>query len=215
MRVMAIWVLPVNYLLGSLPCGLVVTWLFRGVDLRKYGSGNIGATNVSRVAGFFPALLAGVGDALKGFLGAYLALRFLSSSPMLFFLATFLVVVGHDWSLFLRFGGGKGVATTLGVLFCLSWQAALLCFLVWVVMVAITRYSSLGSLSGALAMPILLFLFRRPQAFVWWGIFAAALVFLRHKDNIRRLVHRQELKIGERRSEGHGRGHSGVERGEL
>lgn len=207
---MAVWVFPVNYLLGSLPFGLLVTWMFRGVDLRKYGSGNIGATNVSRVAGFFPALLAGVGDALKGFLGAYLAFRFLGMSP-LFLLATFLVVVGHDWSCFLRFRGGKGVATTLGVLFFLSWQAALTCFLVWVFTVALTRYSSLGSLSGAAAMPVLLFLLHRPPVFVWWGILAAACVFLRHKDNIRRLVRGEELKIGEKgRGEG-GRRNFGIE----
>lgn len=203
-------VFPVNYFLGSFPCGLVVTWLFRGVDLRKYGSGNIGATNVSRVAGFFPALLAGVGDALKGFFGAYLAFRFLGTSP-LFLGATFLVIVGHDWSCFLQFRGGKGVATTLGVLFFLSWQAALLCFCIWVLVVLLTRYSSLGSMSGAAAMPILLFLFRRPSVFVWWGIVAALCVFIRHKDNIRRLLEGKELKIGEKGRGGHGRGSIGID----
>lgn len=203
-------VFPVNYLLGSLPCGLVVTWVFRGVDLRKYGSGNIGATNVSRVAGFFPALLAGVGDALKGFLGAYLAFRFLGTSP-LFLIAAFLVVVGHDWSCFLRFRGGKGVATTLGVLFFLSWQVALLCFLVWIFVVVLTRYSSLGSLSGAAAMPILLFLFHRPSVFVWWGIPAAACVFVKHKDNIFRLIQGKELKIGEKGRGRNERGSFGIE----
>lgn len=197
MNPVAFLVFPINYLLGSLPCGFIVTWVLRGVDLRKYGSGNIGATNVSRVAGFFPALLAGVGDALKGFLGAYLAFRFFGTSP-LFLLAAFLVVVGHDWSCFLKFKGGKGVATTLGVLFFLSWQVALLCFLTWVLVVVFTRYSSLGSLSGAAAMPGLLLLFHRPFVFVWWGILAALLVFIRHKDNLRRLLQGKELKIGEK-----------------
>lgn len=210
MSAVAVWIFPVNYLLGSLPCGLLVTWAFRGVDLRKYGSGNIGATNVSRVAGFFPALLAGVGDALKGFLGAYLAFRFFGVSP-LFLVAAFLVIVGHDWSCFLKFRGGKGVATTLGVLFFLSWQAALLCFLTWVLMVVLTRYSSLGSLSGAAAMPVFLLLFHRPPVFIWWGILAAICVFVRHKDNIRRLVQGKELKIGEKgRGEG-GRRNFGIE----
>lgn len=210
MSALVFLVFPVNYLLGSLPCGLIITRVLRGVDLRKYGSGNIGATNVSRVAGFFPALLAGVGDALKGFLGAYLAFRFLGTSP-LFLLAAFLVVAGHDWSCFLRFRGGKGVATTLGVLFFLSWQAALLCFLTWVFVVALTRYSSLGSLSGAAAMPVLLFLLRRPPVFVWWGILAAFLVFLRHKDNIRRLLQGKELKIGEKGRGGNERRSLGIE----
>jgi len=191
------WVLPLNYLLGSFPCGLVVGWITKGVDIREYGSGSIGATNVSRVAGFLPALIAGVGDASKGFLGAYLATRFLPD-PYLWFLALFLLIVGHDWSIFLRFRGGKGVATTLGILFYLSWEAALLCFLVWVVMASITRYSSVGSLSGALLMPVFLYLWGKPPEFIVWGIFAAALVFWRHKGNIQRLIQGKELKMGQK-----------------
>jgi glycerol-3-phosphate acyltransferase PlsY len=191
------WVLPLNYLLGSLPCGLIVGWIVKGVDIRKYGSGSIGATNVSRVAGFLPALIAGVGDAAKGFLGAYLATHFLPN-PYLWFLALFLLILGHDWSIFLRFQGGKGVATTLGILFYLSWESAILCFLTWIVMASITRYSSLGSLSGALLMPVFLYLFGKPPEFIIWGIFAAALVFWRHKGNIQRLIHGQELKMGQK-----------------
>lgn len=191
------WVLPLNYLLGSFPCGLIVGWITKGVDIREYGSGSIGATNVSRVAGFLPALIAGVGDASKGFLGAYLATRFLPD-PYLWFLALFLLIVGHDWSIFLRFRGGKGVATTLGILFYLSWEAALLCFLVWVVMASITRYSSVGSLSGALLMPVFLYLWGKPPEFIVWGIFAAALVFWRHKGNIQRLIQGKELKMGQK-----------------
>ena len=191
------WVLPLNYLLGSFPCGLIVGWIAKGVDIRKYGSGSIGATNVSRVAGFLPALIAGVGDALKGFLGAYLATRFLPN-PYLWFLALFLLIIGHDWSIFLRFRGGKGVATTLGILFYLSWESAILCFLAWIIMASITRYSSLGSLSGALLMPIFLYLFGKPPEFIIWGIFAAALVFWRHKGNIQRLIKGKELKMGQK-----------------
>jgi len=191
------WVLPLNYLLGSFPCGLIVGWIAKGVDIRKYGSGSIGATNVSRVAGFLPALIAGVGDALKGFLGAYLATRFLPN-PYLWFVALFLLIIGHDWSIFLRFRGGKGVATTLGILFYLSWESAILCFLAWIIMASITHYSSLGSLSGALLMPIFLYLFGKPPEFIIWGIFAAALVFWRHKGNIQRLIKGKELKMGQK-----------------
>lgn len=198
------WVLPLNYFLGSLPCGLLIAFLAKGVDIRKYGSGNVGATNVSRVAGFLPALIAGVGDALKGFVGAYLATHFLPY-PLLSFLGIFLVVAGHDWSIFLRFRGGKGVATTLGILFYLSWQAALLCFLIWVGVVLLSRYSSLGSLSGALMMPILLAVFRRPWWFIAWGIFAAGIVFWKHKENISRLLKGKELKIGQKGREENGK----------
>jgi len=191
-------ILIVNYLLGSLPCGLIVGWVLRGVDIRKFGSGNIGATNVSRVVGFKGALLAGVLDALKGFVGAYLASIFLPH-PGWWLVAVFLIVIGHNWSIFLGFKGGKGVATTLGVLFYLSWPAASLCFLAWVVAVALTRYSSLGSLTGAALMPIFLVLFGRPWHFVFWGILAAVLVFIRHRENIRRLISGQELKIGQKK----------------
>lgn len=204
MRAVNYWVLPLNYFLGSLPCGLLVGFLVKGVDIRKYGSGNVGATNVSRVAGFLPALVAGVGDALKGFVGAYLATSFLPH-PLLWFVGMFLVIAGHDWSVFLRFRGGKGVATTLGILFYLSWQAALLCFLAWVVAVLLTRYSSLGSLAGALGMPIFLVLFGKPERFIAWGIFAAGMVFWRHKDNIVRLLQGRELKIGQKGRESNGK----------
>ena len=191
------WVLPLNYLLGSLPCGVLVVRITKGVDIREYGSGSIGATNVSRVAGFLPALIAGVGDALKGFLGAYLATRFLSD-PYLWFLALFFLIIGHDRSIFLRFKGGKGVATTLGILLFLSWESALLCFLTWVIMASITHYSSVGSLSGALLMPVFLYLWGNPLHFVLWGIFAAALVFWRHKENIKRLIQGKELRMGQK-----------------
>ena len=135
-----------------------------------------------QVLGFTPALLAGIADALKGFLGAYLATRFIQN-PFLWFLAVFMIVIGHNWSVFLRFKGGKGVATTVGILFYLSYQAAIISFLSWIGMVLISRYSSLGSLTGALLMPIGLYLFNKPPEIIWWGIFACALVFLRHSEN--------------------------------
>ena len=197
------WVLVTNYLLGSLPFGIIIGWLFKRVDIRKYGSGNIGATNVSRVAGFVPALLAGVADALKGFLGAYLSTRFIQH-PVLWFFAAFMIVIGHNWSVFLHFKGGKGVATTVGILFYLSYQAAIISFLSWVGMVLISRYSSLGSLTGALLMPIGLYFFRRPEEYIWWGIFACALVFFRHSENISRLIAGKEHKIGKKGRESHG-----------
>lgn len=191
-------ILIINYLLGSLPCGLIVGWVMRGVDVRKFGSGNIGATNVSRVVGFKGALLSGILDALKGFLGAYLATSFLPNN-FWWLVAVFLIVVGHNWPVFLGFKGGKGVATTLGVLFYLSWLAAFLCFLSWVIVVTLTRYSSLGSLIGAALMPIFLILFNYPRHFIFWGILATALVFIRHRENIRRLAAGKELKIGQKK----------------
>jgi len=191
------WVLGINYLLGSLPFGVIIGWLLKGIDIRKYGSGNIGATNVSRVLGFVPALLAGIADALKGFLGVYLATHFVQK-PVLWFLAVFMIVIGHNWSVFLHFKGGKGVATTVGILFYLSYQAAIISFLSWIGVVLISRYSSLGSLTGAVLMPVSLYFFKKPPVVVWWGIFACALVFLRHSENIKRLIGGKERKIGKK-----------------
>ncbi|HSV32417.1 MAG TPA: glycerol-3-phosphate 1-O-acyltransferase PlsY [Atribacteraceae bacterium] len=191
------WVLPVNYLIGSLPFGLLLGWLVRGVDIRKYGSGNIGATNLFRVAGFAPGVLSGVCDALKGFVGAYLATRFVPD-PYLWLAAVLLIVVGHNWSCFLGFKGGKGVATTLGVVFYLSWPTGIICFLSWILTVAVSRYSSLGSLMGAILMPVFLYVFQEKSTAIWWGILTGGLVFLRHKENLRRLYQGKELKIGQK-----------------
>ena len=189
------WIVPFNYLLGSMPFGILIGWLTRGVDIRKYGSGNIGATNVARVAGPLAAVSSGVADALKGFAGTYLATQVIPS-PYVWFVAVFVIVIGHNWSVFLRFKGGKGVATTLGVVFALSWQVGILCFLSWIVMVLMFRYSSLGSLTGAAAMPVFFFLFRHPPQYFLWGILAAGLVFWRHKDNLYRLCTGKERKLG-------------------
>lgn len=192
------WVFPVNYLLGSFPCGLLIGWLVKGVDIRRVGSGNIGATNVSRVTGFAPAVIAGVLDAFKGLLAAFLATHFISH-PGWWVLAMIAVVVGHDWSIFLGFKGGKGVATTLGSLLFVSWPSALLCLASWIVIAGVSRYASLGSLIGALLMPIFLLLFGHPFYQVGWGIFAAGLVFWRHEKNIKRLIRGEELRMGQKK----------------
>lgn len=189
---------PVNYLLGSFPCGLLIGWLVKGVDIRRVGSGNIGATNVSRITGFTPALVAGVLDALKGVLAAFLATNFVPH-PGWWILAMIAVIVGHDWSIFLGFKGGKGVATTLGSLVFVSWFSALLCFLSWIVVAGVSRYASLGSLVGALLMPILLLIFDYPFYQIGWGIFAAGLVFWRHEKNIKRLIQGKELRMGQKK----------------
>lgn len=189
------WMVPLNYLFGSVPFGVLIGWFMRGVDIRQYGSGNIGATNVARVAGPLAAVSSGVADALKGLGGVYLANQAVSSS-FLWFIAIFAIIAGHNWSVFLRFKGGKGVATTFGIVFALSWQVGILCFLSWFGMVAFFRYSSLGSLTAAAALPVFLFLLGHPPHYIWWGILAAALVFWRHKENIYRLYTGKERKIG-------------------
>src|SRR5690606_11117346 len=147
-----IWSAVIGYLVGSIPIGfLVVRQLYR-IDIRRYGSGNIGFTNVFRTAGLAPGLVVLAGDSLKGVRAVRLG-RWLGgeTAGMLGGLAA---IAGHNWSLFLRFSGGRGVATGAGVFLALAPKVLAVAALIWVLTVACTRYVSLGSILGAISVPI-------------------------------------------------------------
>ncbi len=181
------------YVAGSIPFGVVVARL-KGVDLRKVGSGNIGATNVARALGKGWAVVVLAADAAKGFVPVWLGRR-LGLPPSVVALAGFIAIVGHMFTIFLRGRGGKGVATSLGVALALSPVAALLGFGVYIVVFAATRLSSLGSLLGVWTFS-LYFVFRYAPAapFVGLAIGGAALVTLRHRENIGRLLRGEEKR---------------------
>ena len=185
------------YFIGALPTGLVLVRVLRGEDIRKYGSGNIGAANVLRVAG--PAVAAAVllVDVLKGLVPVLLALR-AGLAPWAVVAAGLAAIGGHNWSIFLGFRGGKGIATSFGVLAGLSLPAALVAAIVWVVAVAITRFSSLGSLLAAVSVPIMLWRLRTSPEYVAFGIIASVFAIYRHRANIQRLVAGTELRITDR-----------------
>lgn len=174
------------YLIGSIPFSYLLA-RSKGIDLRKVGSGNIGATNVGRVLGRRYWALALLLDLGKGLLAAWLAR--LWELPL--WLAG-LAVIGHDWSLFLHFTGGKGVATTLGVLAMASWEALLIALFVWVLLVKITGYASAASLSALASIPLFVWAFTRSPALT--GLFAALwlLSLYRHRENLRRLLRGEE-----------------------
>jgi len=216
-----VWVLA-GYLCGAIPFGLLVGRA-KGVDVRAHGSGNIGATNVGRVLGRGYGLLVFVLDLLKGLGPVVLAGQWLSagtlaanpalpaSSSALFWVAVAAAcIVGHMFPVYLKFKGGKGVATSLGVLLGIYpyfTVPALIAFGLWIVLTGITRYVSLGSMAAAVAFPIIFALAARIQGETWgtgrqlWPMYmftivVAALVVYRHRGNLRRLLAGTESKIG-------------------
>jgi glycerol-3-phosphate acyltransferase PlsY len=194
---MAPAVIVLAYFIGALPTGLVLVRVLRGEDIRQHGSGNIGAVNVLRVAG--PAVAAAVllVDVLKGLVPVLVAFR-AGLAPWAVVAAGLAAIAGHNWSVFLGFRGGKGIATSFGVLAGLSLQAALVAAAVWIVVVAITRFSSLGSLLAVVSVPIMLWRLRTPPEYVAFGIIASLFAIYRHRANIQRLVAGTELRVTDR-----------------
>jgi glycerol-3-phosphate acyltransferase PlsY len=181
------------YLVGAFPTGVLLARA-RGIDLRKVGSGNIGATNVGRAMGKRWAAVVLVIDAAKGFLPV-IAARALGLGPWVEAAAGVAAVVGHSYNVFLRGQGGKGVATSLGGAIAISPAAAAIAFALYALIYVAFRISSLGSLSGVISFPAaLLLLGHRHPAYLAFAAAAALVVVLRHRDNLRRLVRGEELK---------------------
>ena len=193
--------IPLSYLLGALPFGLILGKLFGGVDVREYGSGKTGMTNVMRTAGVPAAALSLVLDMGKSMLAVGLALIFFRETPGAHAAAAIAVLIGHNWSVFIGFRGGRGTAPGWGGLIVLSPWSGLVAGLVGVPCVAISRYVSLGSimgtLSGVLTLAILIALGRAPVEYLAYVVVGAALVIGLHKDNIQRLISGTERKIGQ------------------
>ena len=183
-----------GYVFGSIPCGLWLVQAFHGIDIRKYGSGNIGTTNVFRTVGPKTAAAVLAGDMMKGILALHIISKF-SADPVIVAVAALGALLGHNYSLFLGFKGGKGVATGLGLfLYMLPWGAAAgLC--VWIIIVLITRYVSLGSVIAAIVAASAGWYLNYPAPFAVFGTLACLFVIIRHKDNIRRLLNGTESKI--------------------
>jgi glycerol-3-phosphate acyltransferase PlsY len=187
-----------SYVIGSIPNGLILGKAIWGVDLREHGSKNIGATNAWRTIGKPAGISIFVLDMLKGFLGAGLGIYYAGGfpdHPEYGVICGILAVVGHSWSLFLKFKGGKSVSTGLGVLIMLMPVVAAIVFLVWLAIVFVTRYVSLGSIVGAALVPVLALIFDMPMVYIGFGTLAAIFIIYRHKSNIERLLNGTESKI--------------------
>ena len=191
-----------GYLLGSIPFGLVLTRMAGLGDIRKMGSGNIGATNVLRTGHKFLAFLTLIGDCGKGAAAVLLFTYVVGPNmggPEQGIFAGAAAVIGHMFPLWLRFKGGKGVATTLGTLAAVNWIMGLAAALTWLVMAMIFRYSSLSALVALLVAPLAAFYIAHNTGAGWLAIFLAIIVWCAHHANIRRLIKGTEPKIGQKK----------------
>ncbi|MGQ9525714.1 MAG: glycerol-3-phosphate 1-O-acyltransferase PlsY [Armatimonadota bacterium] len=187
------------YLIGGIPFGLLVCRWWSGYDPRDYGSGNIGATNVYRLLGpkgFAAVLLL---DAGKGYT-AVLAGRLVatSGSHWITVMCAVCTILGANWSVYLKFRGGKGVGVSLGAGTAVMWKVTLLALAVWIVVVAATRYVSLSSMAAAVSVPVLAVVLNEPLPHRVFGAVLAVFILVRHVSNIRRLLAGTEPKFGAR-----------------
>ena len=186
------------YLIAAIPTGVVLTRLMGLDDVRSKGSGNIGATNVYRVAGKLPGILTLAGDILKGFLPLLAVQLWLTPTPGQLGLAGVVAIIGHCYPIYLRFKGGKGVATAFGIFLVLDPVALLGGCLAFLTAVALTRYISLGSTLAAIIVPLLTLLLGRPLPLLLGSCAIGALIVWRHRDNIKRLWTGTENRFGAR-----------------
>ena len=191
---MDILAIVIGYLLGAIPFGLIVGKNIYGIDLREHGSNNTGATNAFRVLGPMPALFVGIPDMLKGVLAVYFA-QLLSANPVIMVVAGIAAICGHNWSMWMKFRGGRGVATSGGVLLMLAPKVVGIVLVVFIILVAITRYVSLGSVTGGILVPFLMWYFEYPLVIKIFGIVVAIFIVLRHRANIKRLLNGTENKV--------------------
>jgi acyl phosphate:glycerol-3-phosphate acyltransferase len=184
-----------GYILGSIPVGYIFCKISRNIDIRKYGSGNIGATNVYRIVGMGSAILVLALDILKGFIPVYLV-KYVVDTPSVMVIATgIMTVLGHNFSVFLKGKGGKGVATSFGVIVGIFPVAAFFSFLVWLTVVFLTHYISAGSIMAALFLPVFIFFLQKNTVYTITGIVIFLLIIFTHRANIKRLIKKQEHKI--------------------
>ena len=190
----------ISYFIGSLPTGYLAAKFVKGIDIRTIGSGSIGATNVRRLLGQGWAVFVALVDMLKGALALLLAAHAgTASSPELLALSAFAVVIGHNYPIWLKFKGGKGVATTYGTMFFVwpynSFAIVLMCGAVWYGVMKASRYVSLASMLSLACMPIFFYMLSAPIPFTLLAAALAALSIFRHRSNIVRLLNGNENKV--------------------
>ena len=187
-----------SYLIGSIPTGYIIVKTFTGQDIRTIGSGSTGATNVKRVMGkkwFFITLLL---DAFKGALPVVLTAIFAKTFTdigLLPVLASVAVILGHSKSIFLKFTGGKSVASGVGTILALNWQVGLIIAVIWGTVTFFTRYVSVGSIVALALSPLIMWSFKAPIAYVWYCALGALYIIWLHRTNIQRLIKGEENKV--------------------
>lgn len=186
-----------GYLVGAVPFGVLIGQRAAGVDIRRLGSGNTGATNALRVLGPRAAAAVLAMDIAKGIAAVFIG-RWLVGGDIVPLLSGLAAVVGHNWSVFLRFGGGKGVATTVGVVIASMPLVATIAIAVFLITVTVTGYVSVGSLTMAVLLPLLAWFLKNPSPHVAFVAMLALIMLWRHRSNIVRLIEGRENKLGRR-----------------
>ena len=185
----------IGYIFGSIPSGLVLVKMVCGIDIREYGSKNIGTTNVFRTVGGRMASIVLVADVVKGILAVLLVRYVFDSNLHLELFTAIAALLGHNYSMFLGFKGGRGVATGLGLILLFMPDVCIFSFTVWLVIVFVTRYVSLGSIVGAFITPIVAYYRGYPLELVLFAMAACVFVIVRHYENMKRLIAGTESKI--------------------
>ena len=191
-------IIVLSYLIGNFSSAYILGKVLKKTDIRAYGSGNAGATNALRVFGKKVGVVAFILDVLKGILAVYIGGRIMGDSGKL--IAAILVVLGHNWPIMLKFKGGKGIATSLGVLLSLHLPTAIVCVIIGLLVIIKTRYVSLGSIITACLVPIIGSVMNRPfnRSYFIVTLILGILAVFKHRSNIKRLIHGREFKLGEK-----------------
>jgi len=195
---MIVVLLIVSYIAGTIPFGLIIA-KSRGIDLRRVGSGNIGATNVMRTVGKKEALFTLTGDIMKGAFAVAL-MKVSGYGDPYTALAGLVAVTGHDYPVFFRFRGGKGVATSIGALLVYAPYVGLLTVLIWLAVIFIFRYSSLGALTAFTLLPLNMIIFKKGLTGLSLSLLFAILIYIKHRENIRRLLQGKEPGVGQKKN---------------
>jgi len=197
----------ISYFVGSIPTAYIFGKLLKGIDIRKVGSGNVGATNALRVLGKGPGIAVLILDIFKGFLVVFFLGNYFADKPVLLeaqnmrILMGLLCICGHNWTVFLRFKGGKGIATTFGVLLGLALKVSGLnaviglLILTWFIIFFVFRMVSLASICSAVVFPVFSFLFRLPPVLIFLSLLLSVFVIIRHKENLSRIFQGKEPRL--------------------
>jgi len=194
METKSILLMLLSYVLGGIPSGYIIARIAKGIDIRQFGSGNPGAANVYRVVGNWAGWTTLAFDAAKGFIPVRMAIHYYPDNFWIAILCGSLAIFGHMWTIFLKFKGGKGVATSAGVFGALLPFPTLIAFTVFIVCVAISGHISLGSIAAAAVLPVVSFMMKEyPPAFSTMVSIVSALIIYKHIPNIKRLLKKEEL----------------------
>jgi glycerol-3-phosphate acyltransferase PlsY len=190
-----------SYLLGSISFSYLAGKFLKGIDIRQHGSGNAGATNTLRVLGKGPGFAVFLLDIFKGVLAVWIAAWMEPDSIKIEIICGVAVVIGHNWPIFFNFKGGKGIATTIGVMLTLSFLPVIYAGVIAILVIVITRYVSLGSLLFAAILPIFIWLLNEPNEILWISLVVAVFAFIRHRKNIVKLINGNENKVSFKKSQ--------------